>query len=322
MANDWCVTKPRSLLGTLLVCWSLAAIACGPDGKTAKPTPDELHAAGAALAATPATPILVGVGDIASCDDLAGARATARLLDAIPGTVFTVGDNAYPDGSARDFADCYGPTWGRHKLRTRPSPGNHEFHSGQATPYFQYFGSAAGDPKVGYYSFELARWQIISLNSNCADLPGGCSEASPQLQWLRKDLADHPATCTVAYFHHPLFSSGREHGNDAEMRPFWQALYDGNADLVINGHDHDYERFAPQDPNGHKDGLLGIREFVVGTGGKNSHREFAAIQPNSEAHQADTFGLLKLTLHPTSYDWELVPEAGKTFHDSGTSPCH
>jgi hypothetical protein len=265
--------------------------------------------------------ILVGAGDIASCDDLSGAQATARLLDEIPGTIFVAGDLAYPDGSADQFANCYGPTWGRHKARTRPSPGNHEFHAGGATPYFNYFGAAAGDPQKGYYSFDLGSWHIIALNSNCPDLAGGCEIGGAEEQWLRQDLASHPAACTLAYWHHPLFSSGKAHGNDPHMRAFWQDLYAAHAAVVINGHDHDYERFAPQDPFGRLDFTQGIREFVAGTGGKNSHREFGELQPYSEIRNADTYGVLKLTLRPGRYEWQFVPEAGKAFTDAGAGDC-
>jgi acid phosphatase type 7 len=205
-------------------------------------------------------------------------------------------------------------------LGTRPALGNPEWHSDVA-PYFQYFGAAAGDPRKGYYSYELGGWHVISLDSQC-DQVGGCGPGSPEEQWLRGDLAQHPAACTVAYFHHPLFSSGAKHGNDPEVRGLWQALYDANAEIVINGHDHDYERFAPQDPDGRLDPTRGIREFVVGTGGKNSHREFGAPQPNSEVRNADTFGVLKLTLHARGYDWQFVPVAGESFTDSGTGSCH
>lgn len=272
-------------------------------------------------AADAETAVLVGAGDIADCSDLGGAEGTAALLGRIPGMIFAAGDLAYPDGSAEQFAKCYGPTWGRYKDRTRPSPGNHEFHSGGATPYFNYFGPAAGDPSKGYYSYDLGSWHVISLNSNCSELPHGCSAGSPEEQWLREDLAQHPAACTVAYFHHPLFSSGRRHGNDAASRPFWQGLYDANVDLVLNGHDHDYERFAPQDPDGRPDSKRGIREFVVGTGGKNSHRDFGSPKPNSEVRNSD-FGVLKLSLHPQGYDWEFIALAGSSFHDTGSGTCH
>jgi len=267
---------------------------------------------------TPA--VLVGAGDIADCADLSGAEATAKLLDAIPGTVFTAGDNAYEEGTAEQFAKCYGPTWGRHKNRTRPSVGNHEFHSGGATPYFDYFGANAGDPKLGYYSYDLAAWHIIVLNSECAQV-GGCNQGSSEEKWLRAELKDHPAACTLAYWHKPLFSSGAKHGNDPEMKPFWDDLYAAHADVVINGHDHDYERFAPQTPEGNSDPKRGIREIVVGTGGKN-HRPFGPPRPNSEIRNADTFGVLKLTLRAGGYDWRFIPVAGKSFTDSGSGTCH
>jgi hypothetical protein len=265
-------------------------------------------------------PVLVGAGDIADCADISGAEATAKLLDAIPGTVFTAGDNAYEEGTAEQFAKCYDPTWGRHKVRTRPSVGNHEFHSGGATPYFNYFGTVAGDPKKGFYSYELGTWHIIVLNSECLEI-GGCQSGSVEEQWLSADLRQHPSVCTLAYWHKPLFSSGAKHGNDPEIKPFWSDLYAARVAVVINGHDHDYERFAPQDPDGKADGSHGIREFVVGTGGKN-HRPFAVPKANSELRNADTFGVLKLVLRPNGYDWQFIPEPGKSFTDSGSDQCH
>ena len=263
--------------------------------------------------------VLIGAGDIADCSDLAGAEATAKLLEANPGTVMALGDLAYPNGTAEDFK-CYDKTWGRVKNRTRPAVGNHEFHSVDANYYFQYFGAAAGDPKSGYYSYELGSWHIVVLNSECAQV-GGCGAGSPEEKWLRSDLAAHPVGCTLAYFHKPRFSSGLNHGNDPEVGAFWQALYDYNAELILNGHDHDYERFAPQDPNGKWDPKRGIREFVVGTGGKNL-REFGLHKANSELRNNNAFGVLKLTLKATGYDWEFIPEAGKSFADSGSGNCH
>lgn len=265
------------------------------------------------------TAVLVGAGDIADCSDLSGAEATAKLLEKIPGTVMAVGDLAYPNGTKENFV-CYDKTWGRLKSRTRPAAGNHEFHSSGATPYFGYFGSAAGDPKDGYYSYELGAWHIIVLNSECKQV-GGCKVGSRQEKWLRTDLAAHPAACTLAYWHKPLFSSGGTHGNDLDLKPFWQALYDANADVIVAGHDHDYERFAPQNPDGVADAKRGIREFVVGTGGKNQ-RPFGAAKPNSEVRNSDAFGVLRLTLRPNGYDWQFIPVAGKSFTDSGTGSCH
>jgi hypothetical protein len=302
---------------TVFLCLSLMTTSIvAQSSSSTKSTPATKNAAvGESVA------VLVGAGDIASCDDLSGAQATAKLLDNIPGTVFAVGDLAYPDGSDEQFEKCYGPTWGRFKDRTRPAPGNHEYHSDGASGYVRYFGAAAGDPKKGYYSYDLSDWHIVVLNSECGEV-GGCGNGSAQEKWLRQDLKDHPDQCTLAYWHKPLFSSGAKHGNDPEIKPLWDALYAANVALVINGHDHDYERFAPQDPAGKPDPLRGIREFVVGTGGKSSHRTFASTQPNSEVRQADTFGVLKLTLHPISYEWEFVPQAGKKFTDSGNGTCH
>ncbi len=281
--------------------------------------PQERTRPSAASAGNNQVAVLVGAGDIADCKNLSGAEATARLLDQLQGTVMAVGDLAYPDGSKENFT-CYDKTWGRAKSRTRPAPGNHEFHSAGATPYFDYFGAAAGDPKTGYYSYELGTWHIIVLNSECKDV-GGCDAGSPQEKWLRADLAAHPAACTLAYWHKPLFSSGGTHGNDLAVKPLFQALYEADAEIVVNGHDHDYERFAPQTPDGTADPKRGIREFVVGTGGKN-HRPFGAPKPNSELRDATAFGVLKLTLKPNAYDWEFVPEAGKGFTDSGSGACH
>ncbi len=272
-----------------------------------------------AFAANDQSVVLVGAGDIADCKDLTGAEATAKLLDQLAGTVMAVGDLAYPDGSKENFA-CYDKTWGRAKSRTRPAPGNHEFHAAGASPYFDYFGATAGDPKTGYYSYELGAWHIIVLNSECKDV-GGCEPGSPQERWLRSDLAAHPAACKLAYWHKPLFSSGGAHGNDLTVKPLFQALYDAHADVVVGGHDHDYERFAPQNPDGAADPANGIREFVVGTGGKN-HRPFRESKLNSEVRDATAFGVLKLTLKPKSYDWQFIPEAGKIFTDSGTGACH
>jgi acid phosphatase type 7 len=265
------------------------------------------------------TVVLVGAGDIADCKELPGAEATGKLLDEIPGTVMAVGDLADPNGSKEDFV-CYDKTWGRAKSRTKPAAGNHEYHAAGATPYFDYFGAVAGDPQNGYYSYELGTWHVIVLNSECKDV-GGCEAGSRQEKWLRADLAAHPAACTLAYWHKPLFSSGATHGNDPEIKPLWQALYDANADVVVNGHDHDYERFAPQTPDGAADPARGIREFVAGTGGRHE-RAFAAPQPNSEIRNADTFGILKLTLKPNGYDWQFIPVAGKSFTDSGSGTCH
>jgi hypothetical protein len=273
--------------------------------------------AGRARLAWADDPVLVGAGDIAACDGT-GDEATADLLDAIDGTVATFGDNVYPDGTATQFADCYDPTWGRHKARTMPSAGNHEYNTANAAGYYGYFGAAAGDPTKGYHSYDLGAWHIIVINSNCSAI-GGCDAGSAQEQWLRADLAANPRACTLAYWHHPRFSSSTVHGNHAFMQPVWQALYDYSADIVLGGHDHDYERFAPQDPAGNAD-PRGIRQFIVGTGGR-SHYPIVSPIANSELYDDETYGVLKLTLHPASYDWQFIPEASGTFTDSGTGVC-
>ena len=264
------------------------------------------------------SPVLVGAGDIAACDS-PGDEATAALLDRIPGTVFTTGDNAYPSGRPADFANCYEPSWGRHKARTRPSLGNHEYDTGRASGYFSYFGAAAGEPDRGYYSYDLGAWHIVVLNSNCSEYRvGGCGVGSAQERWLRADLAAHRNSCILAYWHHPRFTSTNP-GNDQRMQPFWQALYDYGAEVVLNGHTHNYERFAPQDAQGRAT-PNGIREFIVGTGGSELHR-FNSPIANSEARNDNTFGVLKLTLHPMSYDWQFIPVAGQTFTDAGSASC-
>jgi hypothetical protein len=267
---------------------------------------------------TPTSPpgspaVLVGAGDIADCGTR-GSVATAELLDRIAGTVFTAGDNAYPSGSAASYRDCYDPTWGRHRSRTRPAPGNHEYEAAGATPYFEYFGSLAGPFGQGYYSYNVGSWHAVSLNSEVNVQPG-----SPQTEWLRGDLAAHRVQCTVAYWHRPLFSSG-DHGDDPQLVELWRILYAFGADVVIVGHDHGYERFAPQDPAGRPDPAQGIRQFVVGTGGAvlRPHR---APRPNSEARGV-AWGVIVLTLDDGSYRWEFVPVDGAGFRDSGSGQCH
>jgi len=255
----------------------------------------------------------VGAGDIANCDHLSPARSTAKLLDSIQGTIFTLGDHAYKRGDAKELHDCYGSTWGRYKDRTRPAIGNHDTRTANGQPYFDYFGERAGPDRRGYYSFDLGAWHIVSLNSEAS-----ITRASPQMQWLREDLATHPSECTLAYWHVPLFASGA--GAEPGLAQLWRVLYAAGVDVVLNGHVHVYERFAPQDDQGHADPARGIREFIVGTGGG----ELESIKhpaPNSEVRNDRTFGVLKLTLSPHGYEWEFVPIAGQRFRDRGTSAC-
>ncbi|MEV0807786.1 DNRLRE domain-containing protein [Micromonospora sp. NPDC050200] len=259
-------------------------------------------------------PVLVGAGDIA--DSGSGDTATAALLDTIAGTVYTTGDNVYSNGTTAEFNSYYEPTWGRHKARTRPAPGNHDYNTAGATGYYGYFGANAGPSGQGYYSYDLGNWHVVSLNSNVSMAAGSAQE-----RWLRADLAASTKPCTLSYWHHPLFTSGANHAPSTSTRPLYQALYDYNADVVVFGHNHQYERFAPQNPTGGLDTTRGIRAFVAGMGGAG-HYGFGTIQPNSEARNSDTYGVLKFTLHANSYDWQFVPEAGKTYTDSGTNTCH
>ncbi|HEU5262515.1 MAG TPA: invasin domain 3-containing protein [Gemmatimonadales bacterium] len=272
----------------------------------------------AVLTPAPAA-VLVGAGDIAQCDR-PGDEATAALLDGIPGTVVAVGDNAYPDGSAADYQNCYEPSWGRHKARTRPVPGNHEYLTPGAAGYFEYFGAAAGEPGKGYYSYDLGDWHIIALN-NYVSMAAG----SEQEQWLLADLAAHPNLCTLAYWHHPLYSSWTDAGtggiSHSEVKPVFVDLYNAGVDVVFNGHRHWYERFAPQNPDGVLDSTRGIRVIIAGTGG-GGFQFPTNVRPLSEVRNSDTWGVLKFYLYPDSYAWKFTPVAGKTFSDSGSYACH
>lgn len=258
--------------------------------------------------------VLVGAGDIAKYDMIGGAVVTARLLDKIPGTIFTVGDNAYDSGSAEEFEKCYAPTWGRHRARTRPAPGNHDLRTYRGRPYYEYFSENAGPKGRGYYSYDLGSWHIISLNSD-----DDTRAKSRQGRWLQEDLKTNPSECILAYWHRPRFSSG-PHGSDKKLGDFWRLLYEAGAEIVLSGHDHDYERFAPQNPKGKTDPERGIRQFVVGTGGAGVYR-FKKPAPNSEIRDNSTYGVLKLTLGPGRYQWEFVPATAGKFSDSGSATC-
>jgi hypothetical protein len=265
----------------------------------------------------------VGASDIATSGT--GDSATALLLDGIvaqdPATVvFTAGDNTNVTGSASDFANYYAPTWGRHRGRTRPAPGNHDYKTAGASGYLGYFCARPdscvfpGGTPQRYYSYDVGSWHIVSLDSNV-----GFAAGSAQLQWLVADLAANRDKCIAATWHHPYYSSG-EHGSTAAVRPFWEALYAAGADVVISGHDHGYERFAKQDANGNV-AADGIRAFVAGTGGA-ALRPFATIRPNSQVRNASTYGVLKFRLKSASYSWQFVPAAGGTFTDSGSEVCN
>jgi hypothetical protein len=260
-------------------------------------------------------PTLVGAGDIAGCES-SGDERTAGLLDNIPGAVFTVGDNAYlSDDVENPFPSCYEPSWGRHRGRTHPVPGNHEYEDGEIDAYFDYFGKAAGERGKGYYSYAVGRWHVVALNSMLDASPD-----SRQGKWLADDLARNRTRCTLAYFHHPRFSSG-PHELKQSAVDLWTALSAAGVDVVVNGHDHIYERFGPMTADGERDNDKGMREFVVGTGGM-SHYDIEHVAEHSEVRSDDTYGVLLLTLHSDSYDWRFVPVRERSFTDSGTGSCH
>jgi hypothetical protein len=286
-------------------------------------------------------PVIAAAGDIACDPGMSGFKnglgessrcrqqSTSDLLvNAGYSAVLALGDIQYECAAAAAFSRSYGPSWGRVKAITRPAAGNHEYRtsggtgcdtSGKGGGYFGYFGAAAGNPATGYYSFDLGAWHLVALNSNCSVV--SCSSSSAQVRWLRQDLAAHPARCTLGYWHHPRFTSGTNSPGSNSVTPLYQALYDHGADVVLVGHDHDYERFAPQNPSGGRDLARGIRQFVVGTGGRGFH-PLSTPRPNSEVRQNSTFGILRMALHATGYDWEFVPEAGRSFRDSGSQACH
>lgn len=302
-----------------LIAAVLCVYACGDGGASDSPSPTAPSSSGfpatpvVTASNSPAVGVLIGAGDISTCRNNHD-EATARLLDRHDGVVFTTGDNVYDDGTAQEFQDCYGPTWGRHRGRTRPSPGNHEYVTPGAADYFGYFGANAGNPGEGYYSYDVAGWHILSLNSNIGARPG-----SAQYEWVRAELASHRTACAAAYWHHPLFSSG-DHGSYSKMREIWRLLQEHGVEVILSGHDHNYERFGPQNADGHADAERGIRQFVVGTGGRNLD-PFKRVLPNSEVRDASTFGVLKLTLRSAGYDWEFMPVSGGSFRDSGSGVC-
>jgi hemolysin type calcium-binding protein/calcineurin-like phosphoesterase family protein len=294
---------------------------------------------------SPSDPVIAAAGDIA-CDPAHpnfnggnGQNGNCRQLatsNLLVGkgyeAVLPLGDNQYYCGSYAAWLASYDPSWGRVKNVTHPVVGNHEYltHPGTlpstgcdatnagASGYFRYFGTAAADPNKGYYSYDVGSWHLIALNSNCGDA-GGCGSSSPQTRWLRADLAAHRTRCTLAYWHVPLYSSGGR--AESKTSTFWQALYNTNADVVLTGHDHTYERFAPQNAQAGLDPARGIREFVVGTGGAN-HTSFVTTAAHSEVRNSTTYGVLELKLHAGNYDWKFIPEPGRSFSDSGTNACH
>jgi acid phosphatase type 7 len=289
-----------------------ALLLCRCSGNPASPGPVK-PADGPPVTNAAAPAILVGAGDIGKCGS-EGPQQTARLLDGIGGAVFAAGDNAYPNGTAENYRDCYDPAWGRHKARTRPAPGNHEYETAGASAYFSYFGGNAGAAGAGYYSYDLGAWHVVSLNSEVDTQAGG-----QQHQWLRADLAANRSGCVAAYWHKPRFSSG-PHGNNVHMQDLWNTLNEFGVEILVSAHDHLYERFAPQNAAGSLDPARGVRQFVVGTGGAQMYNA-TSLRPNSETQGSD-WGVLKLTLLTGSYTWDFVPVAGASYRDSGSGTCH
>jgi hypothetical protein len=299
----------RSLMLLVLVC-----AGCDQGGKAPAVVTDTSPAPGV-HDDLPDDPVLVGAGDIAGCWWF-GDTHTGQLIDGIPGTVFTLGDNVYQAGSAERYRKCYDPVWGRFKDRTFPSIGNHDTDEDGGAAYFDYFGGNAGPRGKGYYSYDLGAWHIVVFNSSTREM---IADTSAQIAWIRQDLAEHPATtCVLAYGHNPRFGSG-ERGAGGRMRALWNVLYAAGADVMVAGHEHFYERFAPQDADGRRDDVRGIRQFIAGTGGA-PYYPFKKIAENSEV-RSRTHGVLKLVLHRDSYEWEFIPSEGLSFSDRGRGRC-
>ncbi len=325
------IKDPRA--GRLLAVVALLIVGCSgqaaittPESSTSTSAPRPSTPGPTTTAATTTTTLpvqeaetqLLAVGDIGRCDRDAD-DLTSELAAGFPdATIVLLGDIAYPDGTAEEFRDCFDTSWGVHKPRIRPSPGNHDYRTDDAEPYFDYFGDTAGDPGEGYYSFEVGDWHIVALNTNCRPA-GGCDAESPQAKWLRTDLAENDTKCTLAFMHHPRFSSGTN-GSFERIMPLWEIMYQFGVDVTLSGHDHDYERFAPQDPFGMTQPDRGIRQFVVGTGG-GTLREFEMEEPNSEVRIEGEYGILEMTLGAHSYSWRFWGLDGDAPLDMGESTC-
>jgi hypothetical protein len=319
----------RRVLAVAMAAVVVLGAACADDRggagiRMARPSTTETAPTPAPSAAPPPAPTVVAVGDIATCEST-DDEAVAELAASLSGPVLLLGDLVYPTGAPESFARCFDPAWGPLRSRLRPAPGNHDYYDRGATGYFGYFPEGVGERGKGWYSFDVGAWHVVALNSNCGAYGvGGCHAGSEQERWLRADLASPRAAaarCTLAFWHDARFSSGGAHGSDSVTSDLWRVLADAGADVVLVGHEHNYERFAPLDPAGNVDAERGIRQFVVGTGGR-SHYGFEAPHPGSEARDHTTFGVLELTLHPERYEWRFVPVEGGEFTDAGEDRCH
>jgi acid phosphatase type 7 len=290
-----------------------------PSSPTPQLSPSATGAPSGATAAPPEESVtLIAAGDIADCH-VSGDERTAELVEPLEGTVAALGDLAYPHGTAEEYANCYDPSWGRFKDRTRPVPGSHDYDTEGASAYFDYFGDAAGERGKGYYSYDLGAWHIVALNSNCREFEDGCGADSAQARWLAEDLAANPGRCILAYTFSPRFSSG-SHGSDERLQPLVKILYDARASVLLSAHDHHYERFRPLHPEGYADDARGIRQFVVGTGGR-SLRPVSEVHPASEVNSSRAYGVLRLTLSRDEYEWEFLSADEGEFRDSGRGRC-
>jgi acid phosphatase type 7 len=307
------MSSPRrrsAILFCLVIATGAVLAACGDSSSPVDPSVNQ-----------PDETILVA-GNIATCGTT-NDEATAAILDTLQGTVFTLGDNVFPSGSLAAYTDCYDPSWGRHKARTYATLGNHEYLTGTAAPSFEYFGKRAGTGGRGYYSLDLGNWHVIVLDINDVTVNESSPfEGSAQDEWLKADLAANRKTCTLAMWHNPRFFSSNTVGwtSNSYVLPLWQRLYDMGVDVVLNGHQHDYERLSPMTPTGELDAAKGSRTFNVGTGGESTE-SMIAIAQHSEA-RADAFGILKLTLGAGTYSWEFVPVVTGQFADAGSGTCH
>jgi acid phosphatase type 7 len=317
--------RPLLVAALLLTGLALGGLDCASasdqSGTTAGPSaPAGTSGSAARVKGRGGRVVVVAAGDI-SCAGVCGQKATARLVSRVrPNAVLGLGDFQYETGTKSNLDRYYDPYWGGFKSKTYAiNGGRHDFYgTGDWLDYFNRGGPMHLRPE-GSYSFDLGRWHVVALNSYCFER-SSC-DASGWTRWLRQDLARHRARCTLAFWHEPYWTSPSHHEEDKSLTPWVKALYQAGADVLLQAHNHAYERFAPQDPSGHRDDARGIRGFTVGTGG-DSHYDYMGTVTNSAVKNDNTYGVLKLTLRPRGYDWRFLPVAGKSFSDSGAGRCH